>query len=192
VKNPFRKDIVLFLFTFSIWTVVNVYFGTITLIVSWIFQPYTGGNSILPLSILWSLITFAYAFRQIRTGIVSRLLVSATVPFAFLSTFEILYQHLFLFVRTDLFRTNLQGEIVLGTWFLLGLTSVNHWQVGRKSLAVFFLLIAGFTLWSLVGYPQIYDTGGTQGTALLFNAATKSLAAILFMVLLSDKSGRSA
>ena len=170
--------------TFGIWTIVNVWYGTIPTVVRWVFRPWTGANSIIPLSILWSLVTFAYAFHRLRLGAATRVLLALSVPFAFLGTFETLYQHLFLVANSARFATDSPGELMLASWILLGITTVPYWKWTRAASGAVGLLTVTFGLWLFLGYHQIYEVNNSIWVAYIFNTVAKSLTAILFLVLL--------
>jgi hypothetical protein len=130
--------------------------------------------------------TFVFSYYRLSGEVVKRILLAATSPLAFLATFEIVYQHLFLVADAANFRTDLDGEIVLGSWLLLGLTTLPHWKLTKKALAVLGLLAIAFGVWLLLGYPQIYGTKSTL--AFVCNATTKSLTAVFFLTLLSGRA----
>jgi hypothetical protein len=177
-----QPDLKVFAVTFGVWTIVNFTFGIIPLVLGWVLRPWTGANSILPVSIICSVTTFVYFYLRLSGGVVTRILLAATSPFAFLAAFEIVYQHLFLVADPANFRTDLEGEIVLGSWLLLGLTTLTHWKLTKKALAVLALMAIAFGIWLLSGYPQVYGTNSTL--AFVCNAATKSLTAVFFLTLL--------
>lgn len=183
-------DIKVLAVTLPIWVVVNVAYGTIPLVANWVFAPVEGGNAALPVSLFWAVATLALSFLWLRASTVVRILLAMTTPFAFLSVFEIVYQHLFLLARPSLFKTDLPGEIILASWILLGFTTISHWKLSKISLVILVTLTGTFALWSLVGYPQIYEGNGLFAEAFAFNAASKSLTALLFLSLLWE-GGRS-
>lgn len=183
IVRKLQRNLMVFAVTFGVWIVVNVTYGIVPTVIGWVLAPWTGANSVLPVSIFWSVTVFVYSYFRLSGDVVQRILLAATSPFAFLAAFEIVYQHLFLVADPANFRTDLEGEIVLGSWLLLGLTTLPHWKLTKKALSVLGLLAIAFGVWLLLGYPQIYGTNSTL--AFVCNVAAKSLTAVFFLTLFS-------
>jgi hypothetical protein len=182
----------------SFWVVVNVpsydwYHGSIFGLV--LYWTITGSfadhssNSIFPLTFAFAMITFFFAvvrLRRFKVDWFSTLLLAMSMPFAFVGGFEAVYQNLGFFFRSDVFRIDTAGQILLCSWVLLGLATAPYWRITLKAILSAAVIIIGFGFWVAFGYPQIYETGALSEYALALNIITKFAFFLLFFVLLYD------
>ncbi len=180
-------------FTYSLWIVFDFIIFPILPISMFeagtteLFQQ----NVIFPIT--YGVGLFLLIFSILRFSRVMRLLYSAlfaiTVPFAFVSLFELIWSNAYLI--TGGWKLLDYWYAALCVWFVFGLTSIRFWKVTTKFWIVFFLFIASWIVWIVFGYPQI--TGyNTDGSALLYdfsvamNSVTKVLSGAIFAILIYD------
>lgn len=144
-------------------------------------------NAIFPLTYSLAIFSFIIAFIRINTGLPVRLLLSASFPFAFVQTFETIYQKLGYALTPLAFAGTIQPQVlaVEASWLLLGFSTIPLWRWSRKGLASLLFLIAGFALWALVDYPSAPRLQ-PLGIGLALNIALKIDSALLFTALLYE------
>ncbi len=151
-------------------------------------------NHIFPFTYGLSIFTFIFSFvrfrRNLKFGVFKSLSFAMTTPFAFVATFEGVYQNIFYFVAPNEFHTSIPYELLLASWLLLGFASCFFWKPSLKFYLLLLLDIAGFMLWCLIGYPQI-NAGGLFGLyALILNIITKVSFALTFLALIYNGTRR--
>jgi hypothetical protein len=186
----------------SFWLIVNVpnwpmFNGSIiVLLANWGTIGAISGstNSIFPLT--YSLAVFSFIFfllrfrKNLNLGWKRSILLSATIPFGFAAFFETVYQEVFAVVRPKDFHIPLSGQLLLASWIILGLSTLQYWRITRKFYAVITVDVVLFLIWMGIGYPQIYETGPNTVYALILNILTKFTFALTFAVLIYEGTKR--
>ncbi len=144
-------------------------------------------DEIFPLtySLIWVSIVFSlYLFRsRIRLNWIRSLVMCLTFPFAFVGTFEEIWQNLWVFRGLP---PPLGNEIWMASWVVVGFSTLQYWRHSRKSLAMIIVLGIFFSIWVATGYDQLGSSSGLLVPAL--NLITKSLTFLLFATLLYEGS----
>jgi hypothetical protein len=136
-------------------------------------------DPILPFTLAAAVITGPYVaieFRRRTTMALWRsILVGVSVPVGGVGLFEIPYQE----IRAQVYPALTGGlsvgaAVALLAWVLVGFTGIGWMKVDRAVVIVGGLLIAGFAVWWLVGYPQVETPpGGNRWVAYAFNVSLK-------------------
>jgi hypothetical protein len=146
---------------------------------------YSSMNLVFPFTYASAIGLFAFTFLRMRTlvSIPKALLLAAPFPFAATSLFEQTYQTIGYFVAN--FSRSSVSFLSVGvnvTSVLMIFSSITYWKPQKRMFSLASILfIAGFALWAIVGYPQIY--GSNSLTALAFNIPLKILAFMLLALL---------
>jgi hypothetical protein len=199
ILRPQRKINFLPILTGVFWLFVNIppwsFFGgrSMALLVLGWGTGMSATNSIFPFTYAMAIFTSVFSFIRFRKYLrgTGSAFLSVTTPFAFVGTFEAVYQNLGYFERPSIFHTRGPGELLLASWIILGLASFPFWKLSKK----FYILVAadiiGFAIWTLVGYPQIYETGPLSEYAFWLNLVTKLSFGLTFLALLYDGTRQS-
>jgi hypothetical protein len=191
------KQTVFLASVYVLWLIVNVppwqFYGNNSIalmIFNWGTTGIFATNSIFPLTYGAAVFTLIFSFvrfrKNVKLGWIKSLLFALTTPFAFTSTFEGVYQNVAYVARPGMLHINMPGELLLASWVLLGFGSAFFWKLSRKFWVLLMLDAAGFLIWVLIGYPQIYEVNSLTVFALVLNLETKLTFALTFLVLISE------
>jgi hypothetical protein len=191
-----RKPELLAIPFYVFWGIINVFpwpwlngRSVISIASGWTTDFLTGHSTpIYPLTFILAWVSFGFAtlalHRSVGLSLGKSFLLGSTFPFCFVSVFEIVWQNVGIVMRPTLFHTDVFGELLLLSWALVGLSSIQFWKMTRKGALVVASILITLTLWIGFGYPQWFEGGGI---ALALNLLLKFQFFILFMILLSGK-----
>lgn len=196
-----RNSLSIFIPTIAIWAVIDIppypWFGGQSVLYTMIQWSTLGlldgtSNPIFPFTLATAIVSFLLALAWLSEaglGKIRSLLLAISFPFAFTSSFELVWQNAFLIVRPGPFKGTLLADVLFGSWLLLGLSTIGYWQITRKFYIALISLMAGFGGWFAAGYPQIFIPSELW-LAFPLNIATKILFASVFLVLLYDGTSK--
>ncbi len=177
--------------TYTVWLLVNLAplfgsFSMLEILLGW--ATFTRQlNTLFPVTYALAIISFLFALWRLKGNPLQRLLLSLSFPFAFVQSFDTIYNKLGYLLHPKAFAGTMNPAIILVemSWLVLGLSTLTFWRLTKKSMAPLLLFLGGFILWAVLDYPSI---SGLQpvGVGLVLNIALKIDAAALFIVLLYD------
>lgn len=167
MKNLLQKrPELIFLPVACIFLVVNVGGYGEKFIVSFI-QYFTLqlSNQIFPFTLAFAWIVFVstlvISLKYAHLGFARSFIISGSLPFAGAGGFELIYQMIGTIVQPCCFGATAASpfgpyEILSAlTWVSLGFTGLGFWKLTRKFWIASLIVVAGFALWVLIGFPQV-------------------------------------
>jgi hypothetical protein len=143
------------------------------------------GNMIFPYTLLSATALFLasfYIFHEAHLSTPVTLLLAFGLTFGAVSVFEDIYQNMVALYGIGSQHADWRGQILNASAILMIIPSAYFWKASRTLYAVIGAYIAGWLIWIVTGFPQIY--GPNPGTALPLNILLKIWTFILFLVLL--------
>lgn len=159
-----------------IFFVVNSLTGILVFAVRSAISPLTQ-DTLFPLTYSLAIASFLVTIYWYRDKGLTGFPYAIGVPFFWIILFEILWQNSFLLFGT--FTDDVLSEIILSSWFMIGVISYPTWNIDKFTLWVFLMFSAGWTAWILARYPQMPSLSG-----YVFNISLKigAFLAIMLMV----------
>lgn len=122
-------------------------------------------NQIFPFTLAFAWIVFlstlVISLKYTHLGFTRSFIISGSLPFAGAGGFELIYQMIGAIVQPCCFGASAAApfgpyEILSAlTWVSLGFTGLGFWKLTRKFWIASSIVIAGFALWVLIGFPQV-------------------------------------
>ncbi len=173
-----------FLFlTSTFFLIINVETGILLFAVSASLSPFHQ-NTLFPLTYFLSVFSFLISLYWFRYDGILSIPLSIGVPFLWVTFFEVLWQNSFLL--TGKFSDNLNSELILLSWLLMGSISFPKWKKDRVTISAFIAFSIGWIAWLGMGYPQMPSFLG-----YLFNISLKIGAFALIIILVMTKNSTS-
>ena len=155
-----------------------------------------GGNLIFPITYVSALLTLAVSsfLFQNRIGLswIRSLLMGTGLATAGVGLFELIWQGVgYLFYPTQITGGIWVANYVLnGSWIFLSLGSIQYWRISKGFLATAMGFVGGWTVWIVLGFPQVFASPGV--VALVMNSTLKvgSLGMFLSLVIFDKHDTR--